>query len=138
MCIFVLLLIFQSLLPPPLTVAQLRALAALKETQSQLPGAALPTPGTAVAPVPAPPAAPEAPEAPEEAVVEHGRAGMKVVQGYTPGSAAPNAGAALTQKCPICNQQIPVAEMEQHMKVRIARIVVSCWSNFFFLSRLRQ
>ena len=112
-------ILFSSLLPPPLTVAQLRALAALKETQSQLPGAALaPVSGPAPSAPAAPPTLPEAPEAPEEAVVEHGRGGVRVVAGYTPGGAVASAGAALTQKCPICSQQIPIAEMEQHMKVR--------------------
>ncbi len=64
-----------------------------------------------------PPPSVKAEEAAEEAPTDGGRGGVRVVQGYTPGGAAPSAGAALTQKCPICGQQIAIAEMEQHMKI---------------------
>ena len=114
----------KSIFPPPLTVAQLRALTAMKETQAQLPGIApIPTAvpeipvSTAPAPAPTPTSAPA--PAVEEVVEQRGAPGQRVVQNYTPGGAAPAvaSGLSLTQKCPICGQQIPIAEMEQHMKI---------------------
>lgn len=46
-------------------------------------------------------------------------AGVQVVQNYTPGAAGAILGPALEthQRCPICNQLIPISQMEQHMKI---------------------
>lgn len=120
----ILLRVVASILPPPLSVAQLRALTAMKETQAQLPGIAPPPTATTTAAAPAQAAVAPAPVASaavvaDEVVEARGvAAGQRVVQNYTPGAPAAGGGAAgPTQKCPICGQQIPIAEMEQHMKI---------------------
>ena len=119
-----------SLLPPPLTVAQLKALASLKEAQTVLPSIAL-EPAPVAAPVAAPSLPPPPPPpsssslpVPEVKVEESHTAAVvhpastRVVQDYVPGAAAaaPTANGP-TQKCPICGLQIPIAQMEQHMKI---------------------
>lgn len=118
-----------NLLPPPLTLQQVKAMTELAETQAAKPST---TPAVAAAVVVEKDeedgggvvAMDTKPD--DEVIAAPARplpdaVASRIVQAYVPGgSSGPSqvsSSSLMTQKCPICGQQIPIAEMDQHMKI---------------------
>ena len=113
-----------ELLPPPLTLAQLKALAALKDRQATAEAAARAV-GTETL-VKEDQTVPideiqkqelaEESESQSYYAAKASQSGIAVVADYQPG-AGTTVGVGVTRKCPICGLEIPVAEIEQHIKI---------------------